>query len=38
MRDGERFNSVSHLLGAIAGLAGAIVLVVLATTGGDPWK
>ena len=35
---GERFNAVSHLLGAVLAVAGAIVLVVLAAIGGDPWK
>jgi hemolysin III len=35
---GERFNAVSHLLGAVLALAGTIVLVVLAAIGGDPWK
>lgn len=35
---GERFNAVSHLLGAVLALAGTVVLVVLAALGGDPWK
>jgi len=35
---GEKFNAVSHLLGAVLALAGAIVLVALAAIGGDPWK
>jgi len=35
---GERFNAVSHLVGAVLALAGAIILVVLAAIGGDPWK
>ena len=38
MYQGERFNALSHLVGAILALAGAIVLVVLASIGGDPWK
>ena len=38
MYHGEKFNAVSHLVGAILALAGAIVLVVLAAIGGDPWK
>ena len=38
MYHGERFNAVSHLVGAVLALAGAIVLVVLASIGGDPWK
>ena len=35
---GEKFNAVSHLLGAVLALAGTVVLVVLAVLGGDPWK
>jgi hemolysin III len=35
---GEKFNAVSHLLGAVLALAGTVVLVVLAAIGGDPWK
>lgn len=35
---GERFNSLTHLVGAVLALAGAIVLVVLAAVSGDPWK
>ncbi len=35
---GERFNSVSHLIGAVAGLIGLVILVVLAVRQGDPWK
>jgi hemolysin III len=35
---GEKFNAVSHPLGAILALAGTVVLVVLAALGGDPWK
>lgn len=35
---GEKFNALTHLVGAILALAGAIVLVVLAALGGDPWK
>jgi hemolysin III len=38
MYQGERFNAVSHLVGAALALAGAIVLVVLTSIGGDPWK
>lgn len=38
MYEGERFNSISHLIGAVAGLAGFIVLVVLAAEQGDPLK
>jgi len=35
---GEKFNAVTHLVGAVLSLAGAIVLVVLAAVHGDPWK
>ena len=35
---GEKFNSVTHLVGATLALAGATLLVVLAGLGGDPWK
>ena len=38
MYHGEKFNAVSHLVGAALALAGALVLVVLAALGGDPWK
>jgi len=35
---GERFNSISHLVGAAAALVGLAILVVLAAQKGDPWK
>ena len=35
---GERLNSVTHLLGAVAAAAGLAVLVVLAARQGDAWK
>ncbi len=35
---GERFNSISHLVGAALALAGMVVLVVFAALQGDPWK
>jgi hemolysin III len=35
---GERFNSISHLIGAAAALAGAAGLIVIAAQQGDPWK
>jgi hemolysin III len=38
MYRGERFNSISHLVGAALAIAGATVLVVLAARLGDPWK
>ena len=38
MYPGERFNSISHLVGAALALAGSVVLIVLASRLGDPWK
>ena len=38
MHKGERFNSISHMIGAAMALAGLVVLVVLASFQGDPWK
>lgn len=38
MHHGERFNSISHLVGAALAIAGATVLIVLAARMGDPWK
>lgn len=38
MYQGERFNSISHLFGAITALAGLVILVVFAAKQGDPWK
>jgi hemolysin III len=35
---GERFNSISHLIGAAGALAGLSVLIVVASRQGDPWK
>ena len=35
---GERFNSISHLVGAALALAGLVVLVVFASMKGDAWK
>jgi len=35
---GERFNSISHLIGAAAALAGTAWLVVTAAQQGNPWK
>ena len=35
---GERFNGISHLVGAALALAGLVVLVVFASLQGDPWK
>lgn len=38
MYAGERFNSISHLVGAGLAIGGTAVLVVLASLLGDPWK
>jgi hemolysin III len=38
MSQDERFNSISHLVGAIMALAGLVILVVVATRQGAPWK
>lgn len=38
MYKGERFNSISHLIGAVAALVGLVVVVVVAARQGDPWK
>ena len=35
---GERFNSISHLVGAVLALAGSALLIVIAARVGDPWK
>ncbi len=34
----EKFNALTHLLGAVLALAGTVVLIVLAWLDGDPWK
>jgi hemolysin III len=38
MYAGERFNSISHLVGAALAVAGTALLIVLAARLGDPWK
>ena len=38
MYPGERFNSITHLVGTALALAGLVVLVVVAARQGDPWK
>ena len=35
---GEKFNALTHLAGAVLALISTIVLIVLATLDGDPWK
>ncbi|MDH4164089.1 MAG: hemolysin III family protein [Nitrospirota bacterium] len=38
MHKGERFNSISHLIGTGFAIAGLAVLVVKAAMHGDPWR
>ena len=38
MYRGEWFNSISHLVGAVAALVGLVFVVVEAALQGDPWK
>ena len=38
MHYGEKFNAVTHLVGAVLALAGAALLVVLAAQGGESRK
>jgi hemolysin III len=38
MYKGEKFNSISHVIGAALALAGLAVLVVFASLKADPWK
>ncbi|MES2742449.1 MAG: hemolysin III family protein [Pseudomonadota bacterium] len=35
---GEKFNSISHLAGALLAAAGGALLIAAATGAGDPWK
>jgi len=35
---GEKFNSISHLLGAVAAVAGFVILVMAAARSGDAWR
>jgi len=35
---GEKFNSITHLVGALLALVGTVVLIVLAANDGDVWK
>lgn len=34
----EKFNAITHLVGAVLALVGTVVLIVLAASGGDAWK
>ncbi|MEX0646533.1 MAG: hemolysin III family protein [Balneolaceae bacterium] len=38
MYKGEKFNSISHLIGSVASGLGLIVLLFIAIRQGDPWK
>jgi hemolysin III len=38
MYKGERFNGLSHLIGIVLALGGAVTLVVLAAGRSDPWQ
>ena len=38
MYHGERFNSISHLVGAGLAVLGSVLLIVSAARLGDPWK
>lgn len=38
MYHGEKFNAISHLVGAILALIGSVVLIVFAGLTDDPWK
>lgn len=38
MENGEKFNTYSHLAGALLALVGSVVLVMLGVLGGDVWK
>jgi len=35
---GERFNSITHIVGAVLAASSSVVLIVTAARGGDPWK
>lgn len=34
----EKFNAITHLVGAVLALVGTVLLIVLAASGGDAWK
>lgn len=38
MYHGERFNAISHLVGAVLALAGLVTLITISGIGGDPWR
>lgn len=35
---GEKFNAITHLVGAILAVVGTVILIVMAGMDGDPWK
>lgn len=35
---GEKFNAITHLVGALLALAGSVALIEFAVRDGDPWK
>jgi hemolysin III len=35
---GEKFNALTHIVGAVLALCGTVALVALAAVKGDPWK
>ena len=38
MHVGERFNSISHLVGAVLSVVGLVALVTMGALEGDPYK
>ncbi len=38
MYHGEKLNSFAHLVGTVLAIAGAVVLIVMASIEGNPWK
>lgn len=38
MYKGEFFNSITHIIAAVAALAGLVILIVFSARQGDPWK
>jgi hemolysin III len=38
MYHGERFNSITHVVGAALAAAGGVLLIVVGALSGDPWK
>ncbi|WP_434779150.1 PAQR family membrane homeostasis protein TrhA [Neisseria sp. Ec49-e6-T10] len=38
MYHGERFNTISHLIGTVLSIIGLIALVIFACLSADPWK